>query len=183
MLTVAVLACGGQTPHRVVVLGLDGLDPRVIDLLMSEGRLPNFARLRSEGGYGRLRSQRPLLSPVIWTTIVTGKPPDEHGIGHFVAIDQSTGEEVPATSDMRRVKALWNIASERDRRVSVVGWWATWPPEAVDGTLVSDHTAYHFLFEEGATGGAASAVETHPPELQHEIAGLVRRPETCATTR
>ncbi|HVR29010.1 MAG TPA: alkaline phosphatase family protein [Thermoanaerobaculia bacterium] len=176
-LAVALLACGGETRHRVLVLGLDGLDPRVVDLLISEGRLPHFARMRSEGGYGRLRSQRPLLSPVIWTTIATGKPPEEHGIGHFVAIDQTTGDEVPATSDMRRVKALWNIASERERRVSVVGWWATWPPEKVDGVLVSDHTAYHFLFEESATGGPAAAqTNTHPPELQREIAPLVRRP-------
>ena len=53
---------------------------------MSEGKLPNFARLRQEGAYGRLQSSPPLLSPVIWTTIATGKTPDQHGIGHFVAV-------------------------------------------------------------------------------------------------
>lgn len=176
----ATLACGPDRGHRVLVLGLDGLDPRVIDLLMSEGRLPHFARLRQEGAYGRLRSQRPLLSPVIWTTIATGKGPEEHGIGHFVAVDQETGEELPASSDMRRVKAVWNIASQTDRRVAVVGWWATWPPEKVNGSVVSDHTAYHFLFEEGATGGPPRAVNTYPPRLQATVAGLVRRPEDLA---
>ena len=118
----SLVACGGKTEHRVLILGLDGTDPRAIDLLISEGRLPNFARLRSEGAYGRLRSQKPLLSPVIWTTIATGKSPEEHGIGHFVAVDEATGEQLPATSDMRKVKALWNIASEKEQARS--RWWA-----------------------------------------------------------
>ena len=171
-----MVACGGKTQHRVLVLGLDGTDPRAVDLLIAEGRLPNFTKLRSEGAYGRLRSQKPLLSPVIWTTIATGKSPEEHGIGHFVAVDEDTGEQLPATSDMRKVKALWNIASEKDKKVAVVGYWATWPPEEINGSMVSDHTAYHFLFEEGATGGPGRQVNTYPPELQEKFADLVRRP-------
>src|SRR5690349_7933756 len=84
-------ACHSRSiPGRVVVLGLDGMDPDAVDLLMGEGKLPNFARLRQEGAYGRLESSLPLLSPVIWTTIATGKPPDEHGIGHFTAINKKT---------------------------------------------------------------------------------------------
>ena len=66
------MGCGdGAAPGRVVVLGLDGMDPEAVDLLMSEGRLPNFARLRQEGAYARLLSSKPLLSPVLWTTIAT----------------------------------------------------------------------------------------------------------------
>ena len=103
---------------------------------------------------------------MIWTTIATGKSPEEHGIGHFVAVDEATGEQLPATSDMRKVKALWNIASEKDKKVAVVGYWATWPPEEVNGAMVSDHTAYHFLFEEGATGGPGGQVNTYPPALR-----------------
>jgi predicted AlkP superfamily pyrophosphatase or phosphodiesterase len=161
-------ACGRSPEHRVLVLGIDGTDPRAIDLLISEGRLPNFTKLRSEGAYGRLRSQKPLLSPVIWTTIATGKTPEDHGIGHFVAVDEETGEQLPATSDMRKVKALWNVASEKEKKVAVVGWWATWPPEEINGSMVSDHTAYHFLFEEGETGGSAGQVNTYPPSLQQQ---------------
>jgi hypothetical protein len=171
-----VLACaGGDEPSRVLVLGLDGLDPQTVDLLMSEGRMPSFAKLRQEGAYGRLLSQEPLLSPIIWTTIATGKTPDQHGIGHFVAVSQTTGESLPVTSRMRRVKALWNVASDAGREVAVVGWWATWPPETVNGAVVSDHTAYHFLFEDGFDGGAASD-RTYPPELFARLAPLLRRP-------
>jgi tetratricopeptide (TPR) repeat protein len=159
----------------VIVLGIDGLDPQAIDLLMSEGQLPNFARLSQQGAYGKLEASHPLISPVLWTTIATGKTPDQHGIGHFVAIDRETGAELPVTSTLRRVKAVWSIASEADRSVATVGWWATWPPEPVNGVVVSDHTCYHFLFREGATGGTQAAV-THPPELAEQLANLIRRP-------
>ncbi len=175
-LLLALVACAGEQPSRVLVLGLDGLDPQVVDLLMSEGRLPNFARLRREGAYGRLKSDEPLLSPILWTTIATGRPPHEHGITHFVAQD-AAGQRLPVTSRLRRVKALWNIASEAGRRVAVVGWWATWPPEAVDGAVVSDHAAYHFLFEDGFADSAPDEAKTHPPGLAAEIAPLLVRPE------
>jgi Tfp pilus assembly protein PilF/predicted AlkP superfamily pyrophosphatase or phosphodiesterase len=165
-----------ETPGRVIVLGLDGLDPDAVDRLIGEGKLPHLAGLRRGGAYGRLRSSRPLLSPILWTTIATGKTPDAHQIGHFVAVNQTTGEPLPVTSRMRKVKALWNIASDAGRRVAVVGWWATWPAEAVSGAVVSDHTCYHFLFEDGLRGGGEAAGSVHPPELAARVAALVRRP-------
>ncbi len=177
-LVVAPTACrtAPQTPARTIVLGIDGLDPQTIDLLMAEGRMPNFARLRQDGAYGRLISSRPILSPIIWTTIATGKPPAEHGIGHFVAVNESTGESLPVTSTMRKVKAVWEILSAAGRSIGVVGWWATWPAETVQGEIVSDHTCYHFLFDEGRTGDQDKAGLTHPPELADEIAPMIRRP-------
>ena len=172
-----LLSCGGgSSDGKVIFLGIDGLDPLAIDLLMSEGKLPNFARLRQDGAYGRLISQKPILSPIIWTTIATGKTPGQHGIGHFVASDPETGQSLPVTSDLRQVEALWTIAAKAGKRPAVVGWWATWPPEPIDGLIVSDHTSYHFLFEEGFTGAEAQQETTHPAELASEIAPLLRRP-------
>jgi predicted AlkP superfamily phosphohydrolase/phosphomutase/Flp pilus assembly protein TadD len=165
-----------RAPGPIVVLGLDGMDPRAVDLLVSEGKLPHFARLRQQGAYGRLLSRPPLLSPVIWTTIATGKTPDQHGIGHFTAQDEVTGEELPATSAMRRVKAIWNILTDAHKKIDVVGWWATWPAETVNGAVVSDHLCYHFLFPQGAGSPASAAGLTWPPELASSLAPLVRRP-------
>ncbi len=177
LLTAAVVACrSGPEPGRIIVLGLDGMDPRAVDLLMSEGKMPNFARLRQEGAYGRFLSSKPMLSPMLWTTIATGRPPTEHGIGHFVAVDQSSGDSLPVTSEMRQVKALWNILSDHDKKVAVVGWWATWPAEQVNGFVVSDHTCYHFLFREGEAGPEDNAAVTYPPELFGRLKSLVRRP-------
>src|SRR5207247_4465296 len=116
-----VSGCRSQSGRgRVLVLGLDGMEPRIVDLLMSEGKLPNFARIRQQGAYAPLTSAKPLLSPVVWTTIATGKTPDQHHIGHFVAINQQTGEQLPVTSRMRRVKALSNIFSAAERHVAAV---------------------------------------------------------------
>ncbi len=161
----------------MIVLGLDGVDPDVVDLLLSEGKLPNFARLRQEGSYGRLRSSKPMLSPILWTTIATGKPPLEHGITDFVAVNETTGESLPATSQMRRVKAIWNLLSSAEREVAVVGWWATWPAEPVLGTIISDHVGYHFLIS--PPDGAERHVDglTYPPGTERSIAPLIRRPE------
>ena len=159
-----------------MVLGLDGVDPDTVDLLLSEGQLPNFARIRREGAYGRLASSEPMLSPILWTTIATGKPPADHRITHFVATNPKTGAEIPVTSQMRRVKALWNVLSEHGRRAAVVGWWATWPAETVNGAIVSDHTCYHFLLPEGDQGASDPLGVVHPPELWPEVSALVRRP-------
>jgi tetratricopeptide (TPR) repeat protein/predicted AlkP superfamily pyrophosphatase or phosphodiesterase len=175
----SIAAAGCQRPEapgRVLVLGLDGMDPATVDLLMAEGKMPNFAKLRTDGAYGRLVSSKPLLSPIIWTTIATGKPPDQHRIGHFVAVNEKTGEQLPVTSQMRKVKALWNILSDAGRSVDVVGWWATWPAERVKGALVSDHTCYHFLFEEGAVGSTEATGIVYPPILEPTLRPMIKRP-------
>ncbi len=166
----------GERRDRVIVLGLDGVDPGTVDLLVAEGRLPNFARMRRHGAYGRLLSSRPILSPIIWTTIATGRSPADHRIGHFVAVNEKTGERLPVTSQMRGVKALWNIFSEQQKKVAVVGWWASWPAEVVRGAVVSDHTCYHFLFDRGAGGDTDTTGVTYPPDLFSQIQPWIRRP-------
>lgn len=169
--------CRQTTQPRILVLGFDGLDPEAIDLLLSEGKLPNFAKLRREGAYGRLKTFRPTLSPILWTTIATGKTPDQHGIGHFVATDPETGRDQPVTSDMRRVQALWNIFSAADRTVGTLGWWATHPPERVNGFVASDRMAWHFLFAQGFETAGASGGATFPPELEAQLRPMMTRPD------
>lgn len=147
LLAVALLAagCGAQPGNRLLVLGIDGLDPQVVQTLIAEGKAPNFARLVEGGAFGVMDSPPPLLSPVVWTTIATGRRPGTHGIGHFTTVDPVSGEKLPVTSTLRKVEAIWNLFSAQERDVGVVGWWATWPAEAVRGVMVSDHTCYHFL--------------------------------------
>lgn len=172
----AVVACGRTPPRQILVLGFDGLDPEAVDLLLSEGKLPNFAKLRREGAYGRLKTFKPTLSPILWTTIATGKTPDQHGIGHFVGRDRVNGRDQPVTSDMRKTKALWNLFSEAGRKVGVLGWWATYPPEEVHGFIASDRLAWHFLFAQGfEKAGLVGA--TWPPELEARLRPKMTRPD------
>ena len=125
---------GGERP-RLVVIGVDGGEWSVIEDLWAQGRLPHLRALAGRGVSARLETGYG-VSPIIWTTIATGVTPERHGITGFVA---PTGKgDVPVSSTMRRVPALWNMLSTAERRVAVVGWWASWPAEPVNGVVISD---------------------------------------------
>jgi len=126
---------------RVLVIGWDGADWRTALPLMAAGRMPNLARIVREGASGNLRSNDPMFSPLLWTTVATGKAPTEHGIADFLVKDATTGERHPITSDFRKVKALWNILGDFDRPSSWIGWWASFPAESIDGSIVTDYLA------------------------------------------
>ena len=131
-----------DTGLNVLLVGLDGADWDWIDPLIERGRLPTLARLKQEGAWGRLRSDHPMLSPLLWTTIATGRSPDQHGVMDFLMRDPETGRMVPISASFRRVKALWNILTDYGVGSDFVAWWATWPAERIDGTLVSDRLSY-----------------------------------------
>ena len=119
---------------KVLLIGLEGADWEILDRLEAKGTIPNLARLRREGASGVLLSEEPMLSPVLWTTIATGRSPGEHGVQGFLT-DQAAGP-APVRSDARKVRAFWDMASEAKRSVGVVGWPASWPAEPVQGFLV-----------------------------------------------
>ena len=137
-----------------MLVGIDGADPEIIARLIAGGRLPTFARLKREGASGRLQSREPLLSPVVWTTIATGRKPQDHGVLDFVEIGPD-GHAVPITSTRRHVAALWNVATDRGLRTGFIGWYASFPAERVRGFQVSDRLAFHQVKSERATEGAA----------------------------
>jgi tetratricopeptide (TPR) repeat protein len=116
-----------------------------------------------------------MLSPIIWTSIATGKHPEKHGITWFMVDSQKAGQRIPVTSTTRRCKALWNILSENDRSVGVVGWWATYPAEEVNGFIVSDHLAYHTFGVSGRTIQATFG-KTYPRLLLDEVQLLIPDP-------
>jgi tetratricopeptide (TPR) repeat protein len=149
---------------RVLFVGIDSADWALMGPLMEQGRLPNLQRLAARGVRARLRTIAPVLSPVIWTTVATGKMPDKHGIVDFLAVDARTGRQAPVTSNLRRTKAVWNILSDAGVPVGVIAWWATWPAEEVTGFLVSDRVAYQ-LFGMGETVQASDEGKVHPADL------------------
>jgi Flp pilus assembly protein TadD len=135
------------TNRPVIFIGLDAADWQLLDDYIAKGSMPNLARLVREGTSGVLDTIRPPLSPLVWTTMMTGVSPLEHGILDFAQFDPKTGIKEPITSSLRRVPAIWNMASSQGKRVGVVGLWATFPAEQVNGTIVSDRL-FSFLFKE-----------------------------------
>jgi predicted AlkP superfamily pyrophosphatase or phosphodiesterase len=88
------------------------------------------------GAFGTLKPMKPSKSPRLWTTIATGKPPAEHGILDFTWTDEQ-GRELLVTSAQREVKAFWNILGDHGVTSDTIGWWVTYPVEAVNGTMVA----------------------------------------------
>ncbi|GMU67391.1 MAG: hypothetical protein AMXMBFR36_36650 [Acidobacteriota bacterium] len=139
-------ACGGgettapSAPNGApwIVVGVDGGERRVLERLWDRGELPNLAALAERGVFTDLATDYG-ASPVIWTTIATGVPPSRHGIADFVVATESG--DVPVSSAARRSPALWEMLTRAHRRVAVLGWWATWPAERVDGLIVTDRLA------------------------------------------
>lgn len=120
----------------VVIIGIDGGEWSVIRSLQARGKLPNLSRLESEGISASLGTAYG-ASPVIWTTIATGRGPADHGITDFVvATEEGT---VPVSSSLRRVPALWNMATRAGLVTAVVGWWVSWPAEEIRGVVITDH--------------------------------------------
>jgi len=161
------------TGLRLLLLGLDGADWSTIDPLLRAGRLPNLARLIADGASGPLRSYDPMISPLLWTTMVTGVGPDVHGVADFQAIDPASGRRVPITSRFRRVKALWNILSDSGKTNAFVAWWASYPAEKVDGYQVSNLLVFETL-RPRPPGAAVPAGITYPPEYFDQLLPSMR---------
>ena len=149
--------------YRVVIAGFDGMDPEFLDYFLSQGKLPNFQKLMREGAYAPCRTFKPTKSVVLWTSVATGKRMEKHGIVDWQLLSRD-GRKILASGQSRRTEALWNIASQSGKSSSIVNWWATWPAEAVQGAIVSNHfpRSLHEPLEEA----------TFPPELAAELQAL-----------
>ena len=147
--------------RRLIFLGLDGLDPGLLERYMGEGKLPNFARLRQMGGFTRLRTTFPALSPVAWSTFATGVNPARHSMFDFLNRNlKSYMPELSSTRvrnperilklgkyriplsrplvEMRRKsRTFWNILGEHRIGATILRVPITFPPEKFNGRLLS----------------------------------------------
>jgi len=129
------------TASRVLLIGWDAADWRVIHPLMDAGKLPALERLVNEGVMANLATLHPVLSPMLWASIATGKRPFKHGVLGFTEPTDDGQAIRPVTNLSRKTKAVWNILSQNNKTCNVVGWWPSHPAEPIRGVMVSDH--YH----------------------------------------
>jgi Flp pilus assembly protein TadD len=143
------IASHARPGKPVIFIGLDGADWSLLDGYTARGVMPTLGRLVREGASGTLQTLHPPLSPLIWTTMMTGVSPLEHRILDFLRVNPVSGQREPITSDERKVPAIWNMATAGGKKVAGFGFWATYPAEAVNGVMVSDRL-FTFLFSESA---------------------------------
>jgi tetratricopeptide (TPR) repeat protein len=123
---------------RLLVLGWDAADWQLIDPLLARGAMPHLAALLARGTRADLRTLEPKLSPILWSSIATGKTADKHGILNFVEPNPSGDGVRVSSSTTRRTRALWNMLTLRGMRVHAVGWYASHPAEPIAGTCVTN---------------------------------------------
>jgi tetratricopeptide (TPR) repeat protein len=127
---------------KVLLIGWDAADWKIANPLIDQGLMPTLDDFINHGVIGNLATLRPILSPMLWNSIATGKRPDKHGILGFMEPDPQTGGVRPVTSTSRKVKAIWNILTQRGYRTHVLGWFAGHPAEPINGISVSDLFPY-----------------------------------------
>jgi len=124
--------------RKVLLIGWDAADWEHITPLLEEGLMPTLDGLINRGVMGNLATLQPILSPMLWNSVATGKFADKHGIHGFIEPDPVNGGARPYTSTSRKCKALWNILTQRGLRSNIVGWWASHPAEPIKGTVVTN---------------------------------------------
>lgn len=156
--------------RKVLLIGWDAADWKVIHPLLDGGEMPNLQGLIERGVIGNLATLRPVLSPMLWTSIATGKRAWKHGIHGFSEPNEQGNGVRPITNLGRKTKALWNILQQNGLRSNVIGWWPSNPVEPISGVMVSDQ------FQKPAGGldqpWPMRRGTVHPPELTEILAEL-----------
>jgi predicted AlkP superfamily phosphohydrolase/phosphomutase len=152
---------GAEKAKKVIVFGIDGLDPKLLQTFADEGALPNFKKMIAEGDFKPLQTTMPPLSPIAWSTFITGMDPGGHGIFDFIHRDpdsvmpyMSMSRAVPSTrtiqfrsweiplssgavENLRKGRAFWQILEEQDIPTTVFRMPANFPPAESDGKSFS----------------------------------------------
>jgi predicted AlkP superfamily phosphohydrolase/phosphomutase/tetratricopeptide (TPR) repeat protein len=157
-----------SSPQRVLLVGWDAADWQMIQPLIDQGLMPTTARLIERGIWGNIATVRPILSPMLWNSIATGKRPDQHGIHGFTEPNADGTNVQPVASTSRKCKALWNILTQCGLRSNVVGWYASHPAEPISGVMVSNQFERFSMTPEGPSTVAKDSV--HPPEIAESLA-------------
>jgi len=136
---------------KVIVIGLDGFEPKIVDALLEAGELPHLARLRAQGGYSRVQTTCPAQTPVAWSTFATGVNPGGHGIFDFIRRDpksylpdlalnryeQKNAYLPPKAVNLRRGKPLWELLSEAGISSTILRCPCCYPPDNIRGRILA----------------------------------------------
>jgi predicted AlkP superfamily phosphohydrolase/phosphomutase len=147
--------------RKIIFLGLDGLDPRLTERFMSEGKLPHLQQLKEQGAYSRLRTTYPSLSPVAWSTFATGVNPAKHNIFDFLNrslktyVPQLSSANVnkprrmirigrwriplvrPTVEMRRKSQPFWKLLGDQNIGSTIIRVPITFPPDKFNGRQLS----------------------------------------------
>jgi len=149
---------GSKPKRRVLVIGLDGATFDLIGPWIEEGKMPTLQGLMKEGASGILTTTLPPISSSAWVSFATGKNPGKHGLVDFVHPRADSYQVSIVSPQQRASKAIWNLLSDMGRKVGIVGMPVTYPPEEVNGYMIS-----------GFLTPSTSEDYTYPSSLKAEL--------------
>ncbi len=191
IMALIITPANARPNHRVIVLGVDGMDPGLVDRFVDDGFMPNIKRLMEEGDYKPLQTIMPPQSPVAWSTFITGMDPGGHGIYDFMHRDPETFEPYLSMSragsaakalnlgswslplgsgkveQLRSGRAFWQVLEEHGTRCTVFRMPVNFPPVATSARTFSGMGTPDVR----GTPGTFSFYTTKPPEDAEEISG------------
>lgn len=159
---------------KVLLVGWDAADWVILDDLLARGLMPAFKSLIDRGGRGKIATLQPILSPMLWNSIATGKMPDRHGIFDFVEpLPDATGIR-PVCSTSRKCKAIWNILSQNGMKSNVVNWFASFPAEPINGCVITDRYCMQSTLRPKLRGQRDGMI--HPDRLGPALIDMIVEP-------
>ncbi len=162
-------------PEKVLLVGWDAADWKIIQPLMDYGLMPTVQKLVEGGVMASILTMQPALSPMLWTSIATGKRPYKHGVLGFTEPTPGDAGVRPVTNLSRTTKAIWNILGQNGKRCNVVGWWPSHPAEPINGVMVSNH--YQRAPGPIEKGWPVQPGTIHPQRLVDRLADLRVHPQ------
>ena len=131
------LASAPPSKPKLLLVGWDSADWKIIQPLVDAGQMPALQRLLEQGTSGNLTTLDPQLSPMLWTSIATGKHAYHHGVPGFTEVNEA-GQVVPVSAATRRCKTVWEMLGEHGLKSHVVSWFATQGERLPQGCIVSN---------------------------------------------
>ncbi len=123
---------------RLLLVGWDAADWRILHPLIDAGEMPALARIVEQGCSGELRCTQPPISAIQWTSVATGKRAWQHRVSHPLELPSGASHPVAIGAASRRALAIWEILAREGKRCLVVGWPATHGEQTPNTCIVSD---------------------------------------------
>jgi predicted AlkP superfamily phosphohydrolase/phosphomutase len=163
----SAMAANAST-KRIMILGLDGLSPEILEPMMAEGKLPNFKRLEQLGSYSHIGTTTPAESPVAWTAFATGRNPGKQGVYDFIRRNPKsylpdlslTRLEGNRSLPVRHGKAFWQYSQETGVPMTILACPVTFPPDEIKGKMLSGMGVPDLLGTQGTFSFYTTAPET-----------------------
>ena len=124
--------------NKLLLIGWDAADWKIIGPLLAKGQMPALKSLIDTGVYGNMSTMNPPYSPMLWSSVATGKTPDKHGVLGFIEVMPDLSGVRPVTTTARKSRAIWNILHNKGLKSNLVGWWPSYPAEPINGIVISD---------------------------------------------